>query len=218
MNDLQIASDGLVLVGHAYMPKITEGCWFDGCGSIAGMMMKLDTNGNKQWSKTYGNYPGGINQFRDAGAGSWALIYNECWGVANTYDSSGNADGYALACGTGIENCDLTNNMGPLLLLECYADPRITWRDLTIATDLNGERVWSRMDSFQSGGPAAASASEYIVSDSSNQKLTFISDEASGFGFGTISAPDGVKCADEVSAVKLTVSSLIALGALYLSI
>lgn len=87
-----------------------------------------------------------MNQFTDSGEGDWALIYNECWGIQPNYDTSGNQIGYALACGTGIEGCLLT--MPPLLYAECLADPRTTWRALTVATDLNGERVWSRMDSF----------------------------------------------------------------------
>jgi hypothetical protein len=52
-------------------------------------MTKLDTTGAVQWSKNYGNYPDGVNQFTDSGAGDWALIYNECWGIAPTYDTSG---------------------------------------------------------------------------------------------------------------------------------
>jgi hypothetical protein len=106
----------------------------------------------------------------------------------------------------------------PSLWLECKGDERVTWRSLTVATDLNGERVWSRMDSFQAGtGEAWSSASEYVLSDTTG-KITFISDEAVGFGFGTISAPDGVKCADTVSAIKLKASALLAIGALYLSL
>lgn len=106
--------------------------------------MKLDTNGALQWSKLYGNYPDGVNQFADSGEGDWALVYNECWGVTNTYDSSGAVDGYALACGTGIEGCSVMLNNMPHLYFECLGDPRKVWRALTVATDLNGDRVWSR--------------------------------------------------------------------------
>jgi len=148
MNDLELASDGLVLVGHEYAPTTEKDCWPNKpCGAIKGMMMKLDAQGSFQWKKSYGNYPDGINQFAESGEGDWGLIYNECWGVAKTYDSSGAANGYALACGTGIENCAI-GLMQPGLYLECKNDPRKIWRDLTVATDLNGERVWSRMDNF----------------------------------------------------------------------
>ena len=112
-------------------------------------MKKLDTTGAVQWSKNYGNYPDGVNQFTDAGPGDWALVYNECWGVAPYYSSSGAQTGYVMACGTGIEdNCPVTANFMPQLWTECKFDARNTWRSLTVATDLNGERVWSRMDSF----------------------------------------------------------------------
>ena len=47
-----------------------------------------------------------------------------------------------------------------------------------------------------------ASASEFVVSDTDG-RVTFISDEAVGFGFGTISPSDGTKCADTVGAIKL---------------
>ena len=62
MNDLELASDGLVLAGHKYS-QTTEGCWFDGCGVIKGHAIKLDQTGEKVWAKDYGNYPGGVNQF-----------------------------------------------------------------------------------------------------------------------------------------------------------
>ena len=44
MNDLTLASDGVVLIGHEYS-KQEEDCWGDGCGVIAGHMIKLDTSG-----------------------------------------------------------------------------------------------------------------------------------------------------------------------------
>jgi len=180
-------------------------------------MIKLNANGAIEWQKTYGNYPNGVNQFRDSGEGDWALVYNECWGIQPMYSSGGTQTGYVLACGTGIETCSVLLNNMPGLYMECLSDPRKIWRALTIATDMNGERVWSRMDSFQSADKPVGSASEFILSQT-NGKTTFISDEAIGFGFVTIAAPDGTKCADEVSAVKLSASALLALGALYLSI
>ena len=180
-------------------------------------MKKLDTAGTFQWTQNYGNYPDGVNQYADSGPGNWALIYNECWGVAPYYSSSGAQTGYVMACGTGIEGCPLTANFMPGLYLDCQLDARTTWRSLTVATDLNGERVWSRMDSYQNGeGKVWASASEFVVSDTDG-RVTFISDEAMGFGFGTIAPSDGTKCADTVAAIKLQASALLALGALYLS-
>jgi hypothetical protein len=149
MNDLTVDSDGsIAMTGHQY-GKQEEGCWFEGCGTISGMVMKLDTDGTKVWEKTYGNYPNGVNQFTDSGEGNWALIYNECWGIQPKYDTSGTQDGYVLACGTGIEGCGLFMNFMPHLYIECLNDPRKIWRALTVATDFDGNRVWSRMDSFQ---------------------------------------------------------------------
>ena len=37
-------------------------------------MIKYDADGTKEWSKTYGNYPGGVNQFKDLEEGNWALV------------------------------------------------------------------------------------------------------------------------------------------------
>jgi hypothetical protein len=44
MNDLYIATDGFVLVGHEYSDK-TDGCWWGGCPVVKGKMMKLATDG-----------------------------------------------------------------------------------------------------------------------------------------------------------------------------
>ena len=62
----------------------------------------------------------------------------------STRGSDGKINGHAIACGTGIENCDVP----PDKLAACQADPRGVWRSLVIATDMDGERVWSRMDNL----------------------------------------------------------------------
>lgn len=125
-------------------------------------MIELNADGTKKWGpKLYGNYPGGVNQFTGLGIGNWALIYNECWGITTTFDPVTNGiTGYAFACGTGIENC---NNEGAATgggfnsttQTECNGDPRVQWRALTIAVDLQGNRLWSRQDSFQGGTKAS---------------------------------------------------------------
>lgn len=61
-----------------------------------------------------------------------------------------------MACGTGIENCANEQaasggGFDAATQTECNGDPRVNWRALTIATDLNGNRVWSRQDSYQPG-------------------------------------------------------------------
>ena len=106
-------------------------------------MTKLKTDGTVDWSKTYGNYKGGVNQFAGLPEAYEALVYTECWGMAKTYAADLTThNGYALACGSGIEGCP--SWMKPLYKQECKKDPRIEWRALTVATDLNGERVWHR--------------------------------------------------------------------------
>jgi hypothetical protein len=113
-------------------------------------MIKMDTSGTELWVKDgLGNYAGGINQFSGLEAGSDELVYNECWGIAPTYDTDLTThNGYILACGTGIEGCNWVFTKSISLYRECVSDPRTNWRALTIATDLDGERVWSRMDNF----------------------------------------------------------------------
>lgn len=190
MNDIELASDGVVVVGHKYSTTKSTGCGGDTCGVIKGHMKKLSATGTVEWSQDYGNYGGGVNQFDGLSPGDWALVYNECWGVAPTYTNKVQ-DGYAMACGTGIEGCDLYKGD---LLTTCKADPRTTWRSLTIATDLKGERVYHRMDSFQSGESTVwASAAEYIFA-SSGDTHTIVTDEAMGFGFMTLAKYDGNVC------------------------
>lgn len=98
-----------------------------------------------------------------------------------------------MACGTGIKKCGFIGfYYEPWLLYLCANDPRTTWRGLTIATDLEGNRTWSRMDNYQTDGLyVESSTAEYILSDKENQKLTYISDELGGIGIATISAPNG---------------------------
>jgi len=151
MNDIELTSDGMVLVGHKYS-KSTAGCawgaWGSGCGVIMGHMMKLNDAGAVQWTKDYGNYPGGKNQFTGLKEGDQVLIYNECFGVAPRYEGSSTTQiGYHISCGTGIEGCGWGLDLWTFF--KCQFEPRLTWRALTIATDLNGDRVWSRMDNFE---------------------------------------------------------------------
>lgn len=108
-NDLELvaADGGIVLVGHQFGSTMT-GCVGTGCSVIKGAMMKLDSGGVKVWGpKLFGNYPGGVNQFAGLATGDLALVHTECWGISAIYSSTGNSiTGYAMSCGTGIENCD----------------------------------------------------------------------------------------------------------------
>lgn len=95
--------------------------------------MKVDDDFNLEWTNIVGNYPGGTNQFEGLGPGDWTKVYTECWGMTKTYSSEGEQDGYAMTCGSGVEP-PATG----------VTDPRTAWRTLTMATDLEGNRKWSR--------------------------------------------------------------------------
>jgi hypothetical protein len=94
---------------------------------------KVSKDLKKVWRKSYGNYPGGVKEF--TGFGTYEEVIDECWGIMSTKNSAGVVDGYAIACGTGIENC---NGVPPSKVGICNADPRTNWRSLVVATDLNG--------------------------------------------------------------------------------
>lgn len=115
-----------------------------------------------------------------------------------------------MSCGTGIKNCDNEeassgDGFDSDTQTECDADPRITWRALTVAIDLDGNRIWTRQDNYQSGtksdhATVASSKGEYIFPVSGG-KLGFISDEVAGFGIGVINAPDGNVCTETLNDV-----------------
>lgn len=56
MNDLEVVSDGVVIVGHIY--GTADNTKFS---SITGHMVKTDLLGVQQWTQDYGNYPGGLH-------------------------------------------------------------------------------------------------------------------------------------------------------------
>ena len=94
-----------------------------------------------------------------------------------------------MSCGTGINNggCGLFGlNFELKTLLECWGDPRTQSRSLAVATDLEGERVYSRMDNFQTEKKrVAASTAEYVFVNSEGGHV-LVTDEANGIGFVTI--------------------------------
>ena len=179
-------------------------------------MIKFDADGGQDWSELYGNYAGGVNQYTDIEEGNWALVYNECWGVAPKYADDGTThDGYVMSCGTGIEGCPLFNsNFGLGTWLECRGDPRTQWRSLAVATDLEGERIYSRMDSFQTEDGVQASAAEYVFVNTEGGHV-LVTDEGSGMGFITIAPYTEELCEtpwmDSLNASGLTVTLSLAL-------
>lgn len=95
-----------------------------------------------------------------------------------------------------------------------------------ISFDLDGNRRWSRMDSYQTPyAPKVSSlAAEYIF-PMSGGRLGVVTDDAYGMGFEVIKAPDGKQCTDKVdknqakaqisSTTKSTFSKERKLSALY---
>jgi len=140
-SDLTINADGtmafagLAAVGNTYY----------------GRLIGADSTGTQTFSVDYGNYGGGVNSYDGLTAADGDWIYNECWGIAKTYATDGTThDGYILACGTGIE-CE----NGSANVSQCTTDYRKNWRALLVATDLSGNRVWSRMDNVSLGDGVA---------------------------------------------------------------
>jgi len=87
------------------------------------------------------------------------VLENECWGLAPRYeDDLTTLAGYVMSCGVGIENVKGAEGT-PLYeegLAYSNAMGTASWRALTIATDLEGNRVWSRVDSMQTASEPGA--------------------------------------------------------------
>jgi len=179
LNDVEVNADGsMAVVGHS----VKNGAW---TGSLVGVSM----SGSKKWSQDYGNYGGGVGKYSGISSANGSWVYNECWGVAPSYGSDGEQTGYVLACGTGIECEDGANNVP-----QCSSDPRRDWRGLLVGTDMQGERVWSRMDNMDNGSTfTASSASEYVFALREGGHVS-ITDEAMGFGFASVAPYTNVAC------------------------
>ena len=87
-----------------------------------------------------------------------------------------------MACGTGIEGCDVAGSNARLRAI-CQDDPRRIWRGYLVRFDATGEVVWERVDSFTEAGAAddvADAASEYVIQ---LQDGGFVSIVDQGFGW-----------------------------------
>ena len=86
--DLQVSKDGsqLVFVGHGDCSGATKQL----CGKAVGVTASA---GAVVWTSEFGSC-GVPNQC------GTTIILNECWGLQSL------SDGYAISCGTGIENCE----------------------------------------------------------------------------------------------------------------
>lgn len=169
-------------------------------GVYDGRLTLIDKDGGWKWSKSY------------SAGGDQQIIYNECWGLQAL------SSGFVLACGTGIENCEVAAIQGKLAT-DCKAnkplnaDPRKgafprkagVWQSLTIMTDSNGDLQWQRVDQLREAGDPKlgeigwderSSASEYVTV-CSNGDLAFINDEGSGVGIMKLGKSAGTKKDDD---------------------
>merc|ERR1712062_597008 len=160
--------------------KGQEGCNANGgCGSIRGHMSRLSPNFDLVWNTPYNNFPGGTAEYAGLSKSSEIVILTECFGLTSTIDSNGNTNGFVAACGQGIEGCQeyFGNTLTTATLNQCKNDPRRTWRGTGIKVDLDGNLKWYSMNN--------ARAFEH-VSRAANGKLTFVTDNPSGFGFHSL--------------------------------
>ena len=108
------------------------------------------------------------------------MVLDECWGISAISDG-----GAVIACGTGIEECEMFENDNKLYE-QCSNDPRTTWRSLLIRVDKNGKQLWQHVDSFAFPGeedefdvPSTASEYVFITSDDHIASVVDL-----GFGIG----------------------------------
>jgi len=162
------------------VPKGEGGCIKNGgCGSIFGhtSLIKPDLSGF-QWSKTFNDFPGGTGAYNNIAPLSHAVVLTECWGLTQTLDANGNGNGFAAACGQGIEGCrEYLTGINESTLNACSNDPRTTWRGTAVHHDASGAMTWYRNDNER--------AYEF-VDRGPNGQLVFLSDKPIGFGFATL--------------------------------
>jgi hypothetical protein len=148
-------------------------------GGIDGSVSRIDLDGEVVWKKSYGDFPGGVQEFAGLDGGNPALIFDECWGIQATAGG-----GAVVACGTGIEGCDEVEGD---LYDECRSDPRQVWRGLVLEVDGDGDVLWSRLDSFrfpeEGEDEAADSASEYVILTEDGNVGSIVDQ---GFGIGLL--------------------------------
>ena len=116
--------------------------------------------------------------------------------------------GYAVACGTGIEDC-LGYANASSLLADCqagtadarpgaYARQAGVWQSMLLRTDAAGSLLWQRVDQHRPaaaaelGAPgwvAKSSAAEYPIVGAATGKLISVNDEVDGVGVYTLATP-----------------------------
>ena len=175
ITDIDISSlngreDGILISGHKH----------DDFGGIDGSIGKVSLDGKLIWNFSFGNPLGGKNKFSEIKNKNEKMVLDECWGISSTSDG-----GAVMACGTGIEECEMFENDNKLYK-QCSNDPRTTWRSLLIRVDKDGKQLWQHVDSFYFPGEESdydvpSTASEYVFITSDNNIASVID---LGFGIG----------------------------------
>lgn len=141
--DMDLTPDGCVLAGH------TTG---DPNGGWDAWLVKVNRDGTRQWSQTYGQPLGG----------SPKQIYDECYGVKATPDG-----GFVLACGTGVEPENAKTRK----------DPRSTWAAYVVRTDARGNKLWHHLHHTPNKGHNAA---EYVALCRDGGYVVFLDSDNTG--------------------------------------
>ena len=149
-------------------------------GTLDGQLTRVGLDGTQIWARTFGDPVGGVGSFAGLDGGDPQLIFDECWGVQGLADG-----GSIVACGTGIEGCDLVENDAELAT-RCRQDPRRTWRGYVVRFDSDGDLLWQRMDSFVepgAGDDVSDAASEYVALLPNGGFMSVVDQ---GFGIGLL--------------------------------
>ena len=175
ITDIDVSSldgkeNGILISGHKH----------DNFDGIDGSIGKVSLDGTLIWNYSFGNPIGGKNKFSKIKNKNEKMVLDECWGISAISDG-----GAVMACGTGIEECEMFENDSKLYE-QCSNDPRTTWRSLLIRVDKDGKKLWQHVDSFVFPGEedefdVPSTASEYVFITSDNRTASVVD---LGFGIG----------------------------------
>ena len=189
---VSLDSSALVVVGQGHTKTTHDPCCTPAvAGKLNGRITKVSVaNGAQIWTHSYD-------------AGGTSFIKNECWGIAATNDG-----GYAISCGTGIEDC---RGMSGTMLSDCNADlplrvderpgaygrPKSIWQSLVVRTDGDGNLLWQRVLQYRDDAAAALGEAGWLAQSSASEMvfkcqdgaLGFANDEADGIGLMKLGFP-----------------------------
>jgi len=170
-----VDNEWIIITGHG------------GDGYKAGKLTKVKvSNGSSAWTKefTVGGNPN--------------LIYEECWGVIAL------PDGFIASCGAGIEGGRCSEVSGQEKI-DCnagrgdlrdgaYLRKQNNWQSFVLKTDLNGNLLWQRVDSYRCNDcismdsasfnslETGSSAAEWITKGEADGEFMVVTDEVFGVG------------------------------------